>query len=104
MTPTLLLLAVLASDPPPSRAEVCHAHVSMMIEEALAENGRVAGPSWFIRDWWDERRTDAERETVRERHVSVGLRALKAADPEVWEEQRSSCIDEAINGGAVPGL
>lgn len=105
---TALLLSVLAtdSDPQPPRAELCLAHMNAMIAEAQRETGRVAGPSWFIRDWWTARLPEdgtpealnAEQRTRLE--LSIGER--KAADPETYRAELQSCVDEAIDGGALP--
>lgn len=101
-----LALTLLAAQPEPARAELCLAHVNAMIAEAMNETGRVAGPSWFIRDWWTERLPEpgtlgaltAEQRTA----LEASMPERKAADPERHQAELKSCVQEAIDGGAVP--
>lgn len=90
-----------ANDAASVHAERCHGHVIRLIEEAAAE-GPVAGPSWFIRDWWEQRlpqtSTPETRAAVRE-----VLLAEEDADLAAFATERTVCIEEAIEGGAVPG-
>lgn len=92
----------------PNRAELCSAHMNVFIAETMREVGRVAGPSWFIRDWWEERRpepdgagalTEAQRKVLED-----ALPARRTADAAAFDAERKSCIDEAIDAGAVPGM
>jgi len=92
----------------PERAELCHAHINAFIAEEAEATGRVAGPSWFIRDWWSARLpepgtpgalTDAQR---REREANMPAR--KTADPDGFRAEQKACITEAIDAGAVPGM
>ena len=103
-----LLLSVLAANPVPEtpRAELCLAHVEAMIAEAERETGRVAGPSWFIRSWWtarlpEEDAPEAWSEEQRAR-LALSMEARKAANPEAYRAELQSCVDEAIEGGALP--
>lgn len=109
MTPLILLLATLQTAPAePVRAELCLAHMNVMIADAMRESGRVAGPSWFIRDWWQERTPEPgapgaltpEQRTALEQAVVE----RKARDPEGHGAELGSCVDEAIDAGAVPGM
>ncbi|HEY1225279.1 MAG TPA: hypothetical protein VGE54_08645 [Brevundimonas sp.] len=102
---SLLLIALLAAEvtPPPTHAEVCYARSMILIEDAMAETGRVAGPSWFIRDWWDEQLTDAQRDDARLAAVQAHVRARMAEDPAAADEEGQGCVDEAVKAGAVPG-
>ena len=108
VTPLLLSLLVASPDPQPSRAELCLAHMNAMIAEAQRETGRVAGPSWFIRDWWTARlpeegapgALDAEQRT----RLELSLPGRKAADPDKHRGELQSCVNEAIEAGAVPGM
>lgn len=103
-----LLFALLLPDPatPPARAEVCLAHVNAMIAEASRETGRVAGPSWFIRDWWSARLPEdgapggltAEQRTA----LEVSMPDRRTADPDGYRAELQGCVDEAIEGGALP--
>ena len=108
---SLMSLGLVSQDVPPMtdaevaaavRAERCHAHVMLLIEE-VAATGPVAGPSWFIRDWWQARlpetSTDEGRAATR-----AGLLMEKAQDAEVFVEERRACINEAIDAGSVPGM
>lgn len=109
-----LMAAALAMNPQAeaaaqaARAETCLVQIESLIIEAAQETGRVAGPSWFIRDWWTERLAEpgqpgALSEAERSQAVADAP-ARKAADPDAFAEERRSCITEAIDAGAVPGL
>jgi len=103
----LLLSALVAGpDPEPPRAELCLAHVNAMIAEAARETGRVAGPSWFIRSWWsaklpEDGTSEAWTEEQRAR-LELSMVKRKAADPDAYRAELQSCVDEAIDGGALP--
>jgi hypothetical protein len=102
-----LVLAVQATPPAePVRAELCLAHVNAMIAEAARETGRVAGPSWFVRDWWNARLPDDGEPgaLTREQRTALELSMAdrKAADPERYTAELRSCVSEAIDGGALP--
>ncbi len=86
------------------RAEVCYAHVMLLIEEAARETGRVAGPSWFIRDWWGEELDEAQSTDDREAVVKTAVAKRGTEDPAGFASERSACIQEAIKAGAVPGM
>nr|WP_314435365.1 hypothetical protein [uncultured Brevundimonas sp.] len=86
------------------RAEVCYAHVMLLIEEAARETGRVAGPSWFIRDWWGARRDEAQSARDRERAVKAAMAKRGTEDAAGFASERAACIQEAIKAGAVPGM
>ena len=104
----MLVLALAASAPveEPARAEVCLAHVNAMIAEASRETGRVAGPSWFIRSWWDMRLPEDGAPgalTAEQREVlEASMPQRRAADPDKHTAELQSCVDEAIEGGALP--
>ena len=103
----LLLSALVASpDPEPPRAELCLAHVEAMIAEAQRETGMVAGPSWFVRSWWMARLPEEEApETWSEEQrqaLAASMPARKTADAEAYRAELQSCVDEAIEGGALP--
>lgn len=108
MIVTVLMVSALAvdPDPQPTRADLCLAHVDALIAEAQRETGRVAGPSWFIRSWWtarlpEEGTPEALSEEQR-RALEASLTGRKAADPDGYRAELQSCIDEAIDGGALP--
>ena len=91
-----------------ARAEVCLIQIESLIVEASQETGRVAGPSWFIRDWWIARLPEpgqpgALGEAAR-RQAVADAPARKEADPEAFAAERRSCVSEAIDAGAVPGM
>lgn len=91
-----------------ARAEVCLVQIESLIVEASQETGRVAGPSWFIRDWWVARLPKAGQpgawsEEAR-RQAVADAPARKAADPNAFAAERRGCINEAVDAGAVPGM
>ena len=109
-------LAALAACATPSVAEAplsaeeartieCIARVDGFIAR-LSAKGPVAGPTWQVRDWWDKRSWDMD-ETRRERELKAAREraaALAQSDPAAAEAAETACVDEAIAGGAVPGL
>lgn len=104
----MLVLALVAGAPAeePARAELCLAHINTMIAEASRETGRVAGPSWFIRDWWTARLPPEEDAKALPAEQQAALEASmprrRDADPEAYRAELQSCVDEAIEGGALP--
>lgn len=108
MIATALVLSTLAAspDPEPPRAELCLAHVETMIGEAQRETGMVAGPSWFIRSWWMARLPEEEAPGAwseeQRQAFAASMPARKTADPEAYRTELQSCVDEAIEGGALP--
>lgn len=88
--------------PVPARAEICYAHINALIADAMAETGRVAGPSWFIRDWWGARLDEAQDTDERVAAVREWLAARRTADEAAYDTERHACIREAIDAGAVP--
>ena len=114
MTAWLMAAMALAADPQAeaaskaARAEACLVQIESLIVEASQETGRVAGPSWFIRDWWIARLAEpgqpgALSEAAR-RQAVADAPARKEADPQAFAAERRSCINEAIDAGAVPGM
>ncbi len=103
-----LLIALLVPDPatPPARAELCLAHVNAMIAEASRETGMVAGPSWFIRSWWTARLPEEgtpEAFTEEQRQaLDASMPGRKAADTDGYRAELQGCVNEAIEGGALP--
>lgn len=108
MIAVALSLFVLAANPEvePSRAELCLAHMNAMIAESQRETGRVAGPSWFIRDWWSAKLPEEESPealTAEQRtRLELSMPERKVSDPEAYRAELQSCVGEAIEGGAVP--
>ncbi|QDH74519.1 hypothetical protein [Brevundimonas sp. M20] len=104
----LSLLLVLAVDPPTlDRARTCQAHVELLMEDAMREVGQVAGPTWFIRDWWNEQAEAAGApgdDSVALAARKEALNRLRLADPEAFQTGRGGCVDTAIDAGAVPGM
>lgn len=86
------------------RAELCRAHVMLLIADAYKESGRVAGPSWFIRDWWSAKLTDAQLKTERTNAVEAVVARRRTETPARFDEERAACIQEAIQAVAVPGM
>lgn len=93
--------------PPSSGAErgahdaTCRAHVEMFVGQLAAE-GQVSGPSWQVRDWWDMR-TEAMAKDRLAAATSI-VAALARADPGAGRAFQQACVQEALAGGAVPGL
>ncbi|MGZ9115145.1 MAG: hypothetical protein ACXW3K_11035, partial [Brevundimonas sp.] len=87
-------------------AERCLVHMNAMIAEAQRETGMVAGPSWFIRSWWTARLPEEgtpEALTEEQRHaLDASMPGRKAADPDGYRAELQSCVNEAIEGGALP--
>ncbi|MDQ1153170.1 hypothetical protein [Brevundimonas sp. SORGH_AS_0993] len=103
----LVALSGLPVTPYPSdmqKAELCRAHVMLLIADAYKEAGRVAGPSWFIRDWWSDRLTDEQLKTERTQAVEAAVSRRRTEAPARFDEERTACIQEAIQAGAVPGM
>jgi len=105
MLAALLLLA--SPDPTLEQAQTCRAHMELFIEDVARESGQVAGPTWFIRDWWD-RQAEAAGAPDDDGQVvgllKTGLTLMRAEEPERFGAGRQDCIDSAIDGGAVPGM
>lgn len=107
MIVALMFAAVIADPGPPApRAELCLAHMNAMIAEAQRETGMVAGPSWFIRSWWlarlPEGGTPEAWSEEQRQALEASMAGRKAADPDGYRAELQSCVDEAIEGGALP--
>jgi hypothetical protein len=104
MLATLILsLAFDGLTPPPTRAEVCYAQIEAFIADEMNTTGRVAGPSWFIRDWWAHKLAEGlESDTARQAAVAEWLARRQASEPEVVRAEKIGCIEEAIAAGALP--
>ena len=99
---TLSACASTPAAPEPSRADICLARMEGMIEEAAAATGNVAGPSWFIRDWWEARRAEAGGERGDAWTVVRQTIDVRAMDEAARAAELQSCVDEAIAAGALP--
>lgn len=80
---------------------VCRAHVEMFVGQLAAE-GQVSGPSWQVRDWWNIRTEDFSEE--RRAAATSAVTALARADPGAARAFQQACVQEALSGGAVPGM
>lgn len=101
------LLLIATADPTLEQAQNCRAHMEIMIEEAARDGGHVAGPTWFIRDWWERQAGEAgapDDDGAALASVKLGLGAMSTADPERFDAERQDCVDTAIEAGAVPGM
>lgn len=101
------LLALAVADPTLDEAQTCRAHVELLIEDVAREGGHVAGPTWFIRSWWDRQAEAAGAPDDDGQVVGViktGLTLMRAEEPERFDAGRKDCIDTAIEAGAVPGM
>lgn len=106
--PVLIAFVAALQTPPaePVRAELCLARMNVMIAEAMRETGRVAGPSWFIRDWWERRAPEAGQpgslSAEQRRELEASVVEHKVQNPGAYDAELGGCIDEAIEGGALP--
>lgn len=101
------LLALALPDPTLEQAQTCRAHMELFIEDVAKESDHVAGPTWFIRDWWIDQAIEAgspEDDDQIIAGLTEDLRTLRTTSPDRFDEDRSACIDTAIEGGAVPGM
>lgn len=100
-------LALVTTEPTLEQAQTCQAHMELLIEDVMREGGLVAGPTWFIRDWWDRQAqaagapdghaaSVAARKTELERH--------RTANPDDFQAGRGACVDAAMDAGAAPGM
>jgi hypothetical protein len=101
------LLALTAADPTLEQAQTCRAHMELFIEEVSRESGHAAGPTWFIRDWWTLKAIEAgspEDDGAIIEGLKRDLSALRAEHSDEFDAGRRSCVDTAIEAGAVPGM
>lgn len=101
------LLFIAATNPTLGQAQTCRAHMELFIEDVARESEHVAGPTWFIRDWWIVQAIEAgapEDDDEVIAGLTKDLRALRTEAPDRFEADRSACIDTAIEAGAVPGM
>lgn len=99
------LLALLSAEPTLEEAQTCRAHVELLMEDVAKEGGHIAGPTWFIRSWWDRKGEAAgapEDDGEAVALVKAGLERLRTAEPERFRTGRQTCINTAIDGGALP--
>ena len=99
------LLALLSAEPTLEQAQTCRAHVELLIEDVAKEGGHVAGPTWFIRSWWDRKgeaagAPDDDGEALAA--MKAELARLRMEDAERFQAGRQACVDTAIEGGALP--
>lgn len=101
------LLALTAGDPTLEQAQACRAHMELFIEDVARESEHVAGPTWFIRDWWERKAVEAgapEDDGAALKALKSNLEQLRTETPENFAAGRQHCIDTAIEAGAVPGM
>lgn len=84
-----------------AREAACRAHVEMFVGQ-LAADGQVSGPSWQVRDWWVMRTEGLPKERLAAATSAVA--ALARADPGAARAFQQACVQDALAGGAVPGL
>jgi len=102
-----ILLLITADAPTLEQARTCQAHVDIMIEDVAREGGHVAGPTWFIRGWWERKAGEAgapEDDAAAVAAAKAGLGSMSVAEPERFRADRQACVDTAIEAGAVPGM
>jgi len=103
--PILLLITVDA--PTLEQAQACRAHMELFIEEVAAGGDHVAGPTWFIRDWWDRKAIEAgapDDDGAAIEALKSNLEQFRTEAPENFAAGRQACVDVAIEAGAVPGM
>lgn len=104
----LPMLALLAADAPSlEQARTCQAHMEIMIQEAARDGGPVAGPTWFIRDWWRLKAIEAGAPEDDETELAAAtavLGVMSVTEPKQFSARRQACVDIAIEAGAVPGM
>lgn len=101
------LLFLASPDPTLEQAQTCRAHMELLIEDVARDGGHVAGPTWFIRDWWERQAEEAgapDDDGAALAGVKIALGAMSTAEPERFEAERQACVDTAIEAGAVPGM
>lgn len=79
----------------------CAAQVELFMAE-VAKDGEVSGPTWAINDWWSAQVEALDLDAVKA--AKVELFSYDNAEPDASKAQRSACLQEAIDKGAVPGL
>jgi hypothetical protein len=102
-----ILLLMTADAPTLEQAQACRAHMELFIEEVAAESDHVAGPTWFIRDWWTRQAIEAgapDDGGAALRALKSNLEQLRAEAPERFAGGRRRCVEIAIEAGAVPGM
>lgn len=102
-----ILLLITADAPTLEQAQACQAHMEIMIEDVARGGGHVAGPTWFIRGWWERKAAEAgapEDDSAELAAAKTGLGAMRTAEPERFRGERQACVDTAIEAGAVPGM
>ena len=105
MLAALLFLAV--PDPTLEQAQTCRAHMELFIEDVSRESEHIAGPTWFIRDWWTLKAIEAgspEDDDAVIEGLKRDLTALRAEHSDQFDAGRQGCVDTAIEAGAVPGM
>lgn len=103
----LAAIALLAPSPSLEEVRTCQAHVALIIEDVAREGRPVAGPTWFIRDWWDQQAEEAgapEDDTAAVSARKAELERGRTLAPEAFQAGRGRCVDLAIDAGAVPGM
>jgi len=101
------LLALTAADPTLEQAQACRAHMELFIKDVARESEHVAGPTWFIRDWWTLKAIEAgapDDDGATLKALKSNLEQVRAETPENFAAGRQACIDKAIEAGAVPGM
>ena len=101
------LIALASADPNLEQAQACRAHMELFIEDVAREGEHVAGPTWFIRDWWERKAVEAgapDDDEAALRALKSNLEQLRTEAPDRFAGGRQHCVDTAIEAGAVPGM
>lgn len=102
-----LTLGLAIADPTLEQARTCRAHMEIMIEDTARHGGPVAGPTWFISDWWTPKAVEAgapDDDRAAMAAATTRLEAVSMVEPEQFRAERQACVDTAVEAGAVPGV
>lgn len=103
----ILLLSLPDPAPTLEQAQICRAHLEILIEDVARDGGHVAGPTWFIRDWWERQAEEAgapDDDGAALMGARIALGAMSITEAERFEAERQACVDTAIEAGAAPGM
>lgn len=104
----LSLLALFAAGTPTlDRARTCEVHLALVVDDVARDSPEFLEATRQMASWWQARAVEAD--APRDDSVALATRRVelerqKAATPHDFSVARGGCVDEALNGGAVPGM